>query len=108
MLSKGGKGTWAHQIVTMTQVVGAELKWLITTTVEYVAISILAGVFFLYLSAKWVRIAWGKEAGLFWEKNTSESTIECLMEISLWGSILLFGFGLFLTIYFFTNYSGSL
>lgn len=72
------------------------------------AISILAGVFFLYLSAKWVRIAWDKEVGLFWVKNTRESTIECLMEISLWGSILLFGFGLFLTIYFFTNYSGSL
>lgn len=68
------------------------------------AISILASVFFLYLSAKWVRIAWGKEAGLFWAKSTKESTIEKLMEISLWGSILLFGLGLFLTIYFFVNY----
>lgn len=72
------------------------------------ALSILAGIFFLYLSAKWVRIAWGREAGIFWSNSTSESTIECLMEISFWSSVLLFGIGLSLTIYFFASYANSL
>lgn len=53
-------------------------------------VSILAGVFFQYLSAKWVRIAWDKEAGIFWSKNTTESTIERCMEFSFWACVLMF------------------
>ena len=67
--------------------------------------SVLSGVFFLYLSAKWVRIAWGKEAGIFWAKNTKESTVERLMEFCFWFCILLFCIGLFLTVWFFVNYT---
>lgn len=72
------------------------------------SVSILASVFFLYLSAKWVRIAWGKDAGIFWSKSTNESKVECLMEISFWASVLLFGVGVFLTVYFFVKYAGGL
>ena len=72
------------------------------------ATSILASIFYQYLSAKWVRIAWGKEAGIFWSKSTQESTVENLMEISFWLCVLLFCVGLFLTIYFFANYAKSL
>lgn len=67
-------------------------------------ISILSGVFFQYLSAKWVRIAWDKEAGIFWNKKTKESTIERCMELSFWMCILMFAFGLMLTVVYFISY----
>ena len=67
--------------------------------------SILAGILFQYLSAKWVRIAWGKEAGIFWSSKTKESTIELFMEISFWVVVFAFLLGIFLTIVYFVNYS---
>lgn len=70
--------------------------------------SLLAGVFFQYLSAKWVRIAWGKEAGIFFSKSTKESTVELLMEISFWFCVLLFGSGLALTLVYFVGFSNGL
>ena len=54
------------------------------------ALSILSGIFFQYLSAKWVRIAWGKPAGIFWSENTSSNKIERCMEVGLWLCILGF------------------
>jgi len=72
------------------------------------AASVVSSVFFLYLSAKWTRIAWGKEAGIFWAKKSSESVVEILMEISFWLCVLLFGIGLLLTILFFANYANEL
>jgi uncharacterized membrane protein len=71
-------------------------------------ISILAGVFFQYLSAKWVRTAWGKEAGIFWSKSTKESTIERCMEFSLWLCVLMFILGLVLTLVYFISYENGL
>jgi len=88
----------------LSKVLGCSVYW----AWGLLAISILASIFFLYLSAKWVRIAWGKEAGIFWSKSTSESTVETLMEVSFWVSILLFGAGLFLTILFFVKYANGL
>lgn len=71
-------------------------------------VSILAGVFFQYLSAKWVRIAWGKEAGIFFSKSTKESTVELWMEISFWSCVLLFGSGLALTLVYFVGFTNGL
>lgn len=66
------------------------------------ALSILSGVFFQYLSAKWVRLAWGQPAGLFFSENTKEETIERWMEFSFWSCVIAFLSGIFITIYFFT------
>ena len=88
----------------LINVLGCSIYW----AWGLLAASVLAGVFFHYLSAKWVRIAWGKEAGIFWAKNTNESTVELLMEFSFWFCILLFTIGLFLTISFFINYANGL
>jgi len=88
----------------LVDVLGCSVYW----AWGLLALSIFASIFFLYLSAKWIRIAWGKEAGIFWSKNTSESTVEMLMEISFWSCVLLFGFGLFFTIMFFINYTNGL
>jgi hypothetical protein len=66
-------------------------------------LSILCGIFFHYLSAKWVRIAWGKEAGIFWSKNTPERKVESCMEAAFWLCIIGFLLGVAFTLYFFTT-----
>ena len=90
--------------IPLIHVLGCSIYW----AWGLLATSILASIFFIYLSAKWLRIAWGKEAGILWSKNTSESTVETLMEISFWGCVLLFAFGLFLTVLFFVTYANGL
>jgi hypothetical protein len=87
--------------IPLKNILGCSVYWAWGT----LALSILCGVFFLYLSAKWVRIAWGKEAGIFWAKNTKEPTVEILMEFCFWFCILFFCAGLFLTVWFFVNYA---
>lgn len=83
-------------------------SWCIYSAWFLLGVSILAGVFFQYLSAKWVRIAWGKEAGIFFSKDTQESTVELWMEISFWSCVLLFGSGLALTLVYFVSFSNGL
>jgi hypothetical protein len=72
------------------------------------ATSIVFCMFFQYLSAKWIRIAWGKEAGIFFYSNNKESTIELLLEISFAISSIMFCLGIFFTMYFFSTYAGGL
>jgi len=76
-------------------------------SLSFLTLSIASGVFYQYLSAKWVRLAWGQNAGIFWSKATREETIECLMEIFFWATIGLFGLGLATQLFFFVSYSGS-
>ena len=90
--------------IPLINILGCSIYW----SWGLLATSILFSIFFLYLSAKWVRIAWGKKAGIFWVKSTKESTVELLMEISFWFCVLLFGIGLFLAISFFVNYANGL
>ncbi|SRR6266545_5409049 len=71
-------------------------------------VSIFAGVFFQYLSAKWVRIAWGKKAGIFFSNDTHESKVELWMEISFWSCVLSFGLGVALTLVYFVSYAKGL
>ncbi len=68
------------------------------------ALSILCGLFFQYCSAKWLRKAHGKNAGLFLSNDTKESKIECFMEWSFWLCIIFFGAGLISTTSFFLTY----
>ncbi|WP_122032941.1 hypothetical protein [Aliivibrio sp. EL58] len=68
-------------------------------------LSILSGLFYQYLSAKWLRIAWGKPAGILWSKNTPESIVENTMEWCLWICVAYFMLGIGATLYFFISYS---
>ncbi|QDC95459.1 hypothetical protein [Vibrio furnissii] len=70
-------------------------------------LSILNGLVYQYLSAKWLRIAWGKQAGILWSKNTSESTVENCMEWCLWGCVAYFISGVAFTLYFFMTFEGA-
>jgi len=67
-------------------------------------VSILGGIYYQYLSAKWIRIAWGKKAGLFGSKDTSEYIIEKNMEYSFWLTIFFFLSGVIITIIYFMNF----
>ena len=64
-------------------------------------LSILGSIFFHYLSAKWVRIAWGKKAGIFWSVDTQETKVELCMETAFWVCIIGFLLGVGCTLYFF-------
>jgi hypothetical protein len=83
-------------------------SWPVYTAWVSLAFAILLCILYQYLSAKWIRLAWGKPAGILWDKNTSEKTIETLMEICFWGSVLAFFIGLFFTVMYFAGYSSAL
>ena len=79
-------------------------SWPIYTAWVFLFITLFFCIFYQYLSAKWVRLAWGKPAGMLWAKNTQEKTIELLMELCLWGCVLTFFLGLVFTISYFVGY----
>ncbi len=89
-----------EQSTPLTEVLGCSIYW----AWFLFAASILAGIFFQYLSAKWMRTAWGKKTGIFFSENTKESTIERYMNGSFWLCVLMFFLGLILTVVFFVNY----
>jgi hypothetical protein len=70
------------------------------------AVSILGGVFFHYLSAKWVRLAWEQPVGIL-GVSASEGCVEALMEWAFWVTNLAFAFGLALILYFFVTYAAQ-
>jgi len=74
----------------------------------FLASSLFTGIMFQYLSAKWVRIAWGREAGIFFSSSTSEATVELWMEISFWACAVAFGLGVALTLVYFVNFQHGL
>ena len=90
--------------IPLIKVFGCSIYW----AWGLLTVSILSGIFFYYLSAKWLRKAWGKQAGIFWSKDTPSLKIETLMELSFWLCVLLFGIGLFLTVAFFVSYENGL
>ncbi len=65
--------------------------------------AVLAGVIFHFLSAKWVRLAWGQPAGIF-TIGVSENFIERAMEVCFWATTLAFLLGLALIVRFFVTY----
>lgn len=68
-------------------------------------IAIFSGVLFHYLSAKWARLAWGKEVTFLWAKRSDEF-IEKLMEASFWATVFGFFGGLMFIVGFFLFYPG--
>lgn len=63
------------------------------------AFAICLGFIFYYASGKWVRLAWGQTAGFF-RTNMTEQTVEKVLDVSFFGSILFFLLGIGLTVWF--------
>ena len=91
-----------HKDTPLVSVFGCSIytAWLL------LVLSIISGLVYQYLSAKWLRIAWGEKAGILWSKDTSESTVENCMEWNLWMCVAFFIFGVAFTLYFFTTFEG--
>ncbi len=68
------------------------------------SLSILAGIIFLYLSAKWVRLAWDQPVGIL-GISASENCVERTMEICFWVTAIAFIVGLGLIVQFFVTYA---
>lgn len=66
-------------------------------------LSIFSGIAFHYLSAKWVRMAWGKKAGVL-GFDASENFVEKAMEVFFWVTAITFLVGLAIVLVFFLNY----
>ena len=66
-------------------------------------LAIFSGLIFYYFSAKWVRLAWGKQSQ-FLGKRLSENCVERTLEIALWTAFIAFVAGLALTMWFVVSY----
>ena len=74
----------------------------------FASLSIFCGLLFQYCSAKWLRKAHSKKAGLLWWSDNEEKTIECVMEVSFWLCVIFFIIGLSLTTWFFLTFQESI
>jgi hypothetical protein len=70
------------------------------------ALAIVLGFVFYYCSAKWVRLAWGKEAGLFGIK-TNEGVVETWLEVSFWGTVIAFLLGISLILWYVVTFKAA-
>jgi len=69
----------------------------------FLALSVISGIIFHFLSAKWARLAWGKPVSLFGRK-VNESIIEKGLEITFWVTALAFCIGVALIVWFMVNF----
>jgi hypothetical protein len=67
-------------------------------------VGILSGVFFHYVSGKWMAFAWGREDVEIWKWKTTEDEIEAMLNWSFWISFLGFVLGLILIVAFFLSF----
>jgi magnesium-transporting ATPase (P-type) len=79
------------------------LTWKVYMSWICLAVAILLGFIFYYASAKWVRIAWGKEAGFFLKK-TNDKFVEKVLNVSFVGAVILFLLGLGLILCFVVSF----
>lgn len=67
-------------------------------------ISIVNGIIFHYLSAKWIRLAWEQPVTVFCVP-ASDNFIERTMEVCFWTTSISFVVALFLIVQFFATYA---
>jgi len=67
------------------------------------ALALLFGFIFYYASAKWVRLAWGKNVAFF-RKRTNNEVVEKVLDISFPGAVISFLLGIGLTLWFVVSF----
>jgi len=70
------------------------------------SLSILSGIIYYFSSAKWVKLAWGKEADIFWLR-VDEKFIEGLLDLSYFLMMTGFLSGLGAMIVFMVTFTTS-
>jgi hypothetical protein len=66
-------------------------------------ISIMSGIKFHFLSAKWIRLAWGKSASIL-GKGVTDSSVECMLNVAFWSTMITFILGVGSIMIFLVNY----
>ena len=82
------------------QVLTCKIYWAWTC----LGLALLLGFVFYYASAKWVRLAWGKEAGFFGVRTT-DWVVERVLDVSFGGAIIAFVLGVGLILWFVVAFS---
>ena len=73
---------------------------------KMLAASIFLGVLYYFLSAKWVKLAWGKSTDIFWVP-VSEGVVEYLLDTSYLIMMICFGGGMYYILSFVVEYSSK-
>jgi hypothetical protein len=69
----------------------------------FLSIAVIAGVVFHYLSAKWVRLAWGQEVDVL-RVPVTDARIESALHVCFWTTAVAFLFGLLFAVIFVFGY----
>lgn len=84
----------------------AVFSWEIYVSWLALGVAVCAAILFHYFSAKWIRLAWGKPAGIMFLKNVSDRLVEALLDLTFWTSVVGFIAGLAMIMVFFARYAG--
>jgi hypothetical protein len=85
--------------VPLKDVVG----WPVICSWVLLGLAIFSGIAFHFLSAKWVRLAWGQETD-FWRFPVTETAIERFLNFFFWSTALTFMSGFAFVIAFLFGY----
>jgi len=85
--------------VTLKSFVGWPIYWSWT----FLGLAIFSGIVFHYLSAKWVRLAWGQETAA-WGIPVTESFVEGALHVCFWLTASTFMLGLGFVVAFLFGY----
>ena len=77
--------------------------WPIYVSWLFLIVCIGSGVVFHYLSAKWVRLAWGRTADV-WGKSVQHTQVERALHVTFWLTAGTFLFGLAFAVAFLFGY----
>ena len=69
----------------------------------FLAASIMAGIKFHFLSAKWIRLAWGKPASVL-GFSVSDNAVETMLNLTFWVCVISFICGVVGIMVFLLNY----
>jgi hypothetical protein len=84
----------------LREVLGPSVYW----SWALLGFAVFFGVVFHYLSAKWVRLAWGQEAQVFWIK-VSDPFVDRALDLCFWATVIFFFAGVGLIVMFFVAYA---
>ncbi|HBY58546.1 MAG TPA: hypothetical protein DEH78_01910 [Solibacterales bacterium] len=67
------------------------------------SLAIFSGIVFHFLSAKWIRLAWGQEAHVFWVR-VEDRFVDKALDVFFWGTVVGFIAGLASVLFFLFGY----
>jgi hypothetical protein len=85
--------------IPLKDVVGWPVYW----SWAFLGLAIFSGIAFHFLSAKWVRLAWGQDASV-WGISVNERFVERSLDLFFWATTLTFMLGFSFVLAFLFGY----